>query len=252
MHMVSCGKLIVKTLSGHTDKNPQTQNLTSIAKTYPLLNKLRRLRTYHHQTVSGDGGGRRFVEFNLAFVGQALQQEDRAEGCYSQHGGHGVDAGGRQAGDYQGYAAQHCGCYVHHQDGASVAQAQVREAVRGVVFARRSKRQQAAASARDGDQRGVKDGDTPRIRTGTSHVCGNCVPSGRIFSPSVAIRNPRNIAPPSPMKIFAGLKFQRRKPSDAPSAAAPRVRTSVCPFIAAEIVKKPAAMAAIPAQSPSM
>ncbi len=52
---------------------------------------------------------------------------------------------------------------------------------------------------------------TPRISTGTSHVCGNSVPSGRIFSPSVAIRNPRNIAPPSPIKIFAGLKFQRRK-----------------------------------------
>ena len=69
-------------------------------------------------------------------------------------------------------------------------------------------------------------------------MCGNCVPSGRIFRPSVAIRNPRNIAPPSPMKIFAGLKFQRRNPSEAPSAAAPRVRTSVCPFMAAEMVKK--------------
>ena len=52
---------------------------------------------------------------------------------------------------------------------------------------------------------------TPRISTGTSHAAGKCDPSGRIFRPSVAIRNPRNIAPPSPMKIFAGLKFQRRK-----------------------------------------
>ena len=52
---------------------------------------------------------------------------------------------------------------------------------------------------------------------------GNATPSGRIFKPSVAIRKPRNIAPPSPMKILAGLKFQRRNPSAAPSVAAPSV-----------------------------
>ena len=54
------------------------------------------------------------------------------------------------------------------------------------------------------------------------------------------------------MNILAGLKFQRRNPSAAPSAAAARVRTSVCPFMLADIVKKAAATAAMPAHSPSM
>ena len=73
---------------------------------------------------------------------------------------------------------------------------------------------------------------------GTSHVSGNGAPSGRIFNPSMAIRKPRNIAPPSPMKIFAGLKFQRKNPSAAPSAAAPSVRTSIWPLMPAASVKK--------------
>src|SRR6202046_366926 len=93
---------------------------------------------------------------------------------------------------------------------------------------------------------------TPRIRIGISQVIGKGAPSGRILSPRVAIRNPRNIAPPSPMKIFAGLKFQRRNPSEAPRVAAPKLRTSVCPFMLAEIVKKVAATAAIPAHRPAL
>src|SRR5580658_5554161 len=77
---------------------------------------------------------------------------------------------------------------------------------------------------------------TPRMSTGTSHVCGKSAPSGRIFSPSVAIRKPRSMAPPSPIKIFAGLKFQRRKPSAAPRVAAASVDTIVCPLAQAEHV----------------
>ena len=54
------------------------------------------------------------------------------------------------------------------------------------------------------------------------------------------------------MKIFAGLKFQRRKPRAAPSVAAPSVCTSIWWLNAADIVKKPAATAEIPAQRPSI
>ena len=74
----------------------------------------------------------------------------------------------------------------------------------------------------------------------------------RNFKASVAIRKPRNMAPPSPMKIFAGLKFQRRKPSAAPMMAAASVLTSSWPLSSARTVKKRAAIAATPAHKPSM
>ena len=132
-----------------------------------------------------------------------------------------------------------------------MAQAEIREAVGGVVFAGRSEGQQAAARAGNGDQRGVKNRHAQN-----EHGNQPCVRElravGRIFSPSVAIRKPRNMAPPSPMKIFAGLKFQRRKPSAAPSVAAARVEIMVWPFTYGEMVKNPAATAAMPAQRPSM
>src|ERR1043166_549645 len=51
----------------------------------------------------------------------------------------------------------------------------------------------------------------PRTSTGTSHAETGLESTRRSFNPSVAIRKPRNIAPPSPIKIFAGLKFQRKK-----------------------------------------
>jgi hypothetical protein len=55
--------------------------------------------------------------------------------------------------------------------------------------------------------------------------------SKRNFRPKAAIRNPKNIAPPSPMKILAGLKFQRRNPAAAPRTAAARMVTRICPFL---------------------
>ena len=106
-----------------------------------------------------------------------------------------------------------------------MAEAEIREAVRGVVFARRREGQQAAAGARDRNKRGIEDGHAEN-QDGHEPGDGEVDRSGRTFRPSVAIRKPRNIAPPSPMKIFAGLKFQRRKPSAAPKVATPRVRTS--------------------------
>src|SRR5258707_10177164 len=93
----------------------------------------------------------------------------------------------------------------------------------------------------------------PRMKIGTSHAAwGPAAITGRSFSASVAIRKPRNIAPPSPMKIFAGLKFQRRNPAAAPRTAAAIVLTRICPLSSANIAKNNEATAAIPAQSPSM
>ena len=53
--------------------------------------------------------------------------------------------------------AEHYRKRVHHQHSAAMAQAQIRKAVRGVVLAGRSEGQQAAARARNGDERGVKN-----------------------------------------------------------------------------------------------
>src|SRR3984893_6526983 len=79
----------------------------------------------------------------------------------------------------------------------------------------------------------------PRMNTGTSHaVWGPPTITGRSFRASVAIRNPRNIAPPSPIKIFAGLKFQRKNPAAAPRTAAAMVLTRSWPLLRAEIAKK--------------
>jgi len=60
------------------------------------------------------------------------------------------------------------------------------------------------------------------------------------------------MAPPSPMKIFAGLKFQRRNPVAAPRTAAANVVTNVWPFKYAASRKNTDAIAAIPAHSPSI
>src|SRR6202790_933860 len=79
----------------------------------------------------------------------------------------------------------------------------------------------------------------PRMNTGTSHATlGPPAITGRSFKASVAIRKPRNIAPPSPMKIFAGLKFQRRNPAAAPRTAAAMVLIRSCPLSKANIAKK--------------
>src|SRR5438046_4015012 len=48
-------------------------------------------------------------------------------------------------------------------------------------------------------------------------------PRSTLFPYTTLFRS--NIAPPSPMKILAGLKFQRRNPAAAPSTAAARMRS---------------------------
>src|SRR3979490_2729653 len=85
----------------------------------------------------------------------------------------------------------------------------------------------------------------PRMKIGTSHAAwGPAAITGRSFSASVAIKKPRKIAPPSPMKIFAGLKFQRRNPAAAPRTAAAMGLTSICPLCKAKMAKKRDAQAA--------
>ena len=71
---------------------------------------------------------------------------------------------------------------------------------------------------------------TARINTGASQADRYDAFSKRNFRPNVAIKNPRNMAPPSPMKILAGLKFQRKNPVAAPRTAAARMVTNICPF----------------------
>ena len=58
---------------------------------------------------------------------------------------------GERLGDHQRKPAEHRSHAVHHQDGATMAQAQIRKAVGGVVLAGRGERQQAAPRAGNGD-----------------------------------------------------------------------------------------------------
>jgi len=69
---------------------------------------------------------------------------------------------------------------------------------------------------------------------------------------NVAMRNPRNIAPPSPMKIFRWLEVPRRKPVAAPTLPQPASTPQFGPFKNASNAKKNEAVAATPAHSPSM
>ena len=79
--------------------------------------------------------------------------------------------------------------------------------------------------SREIETRVVSKIGTASTRTGIIQAANPDVPLRRSLAPKVANMKPRNIAPPSPMKIFAGLKFQQRKPSDAPRTAVARVAT---------------------------
>ena len=63
---------------------------------------------------------------------------------------------------------------------------------------------------------------------------------------------PRNIDPPSPMNVRAGLKLNRRNARQAPASAAARIAASARPSDAAMIAKVVAPMPTTPAASPSM
>jgi hypothetical protein len=72
------------------------------------------------------------------------------------------------------------------------------------------------------------------------------------FNPITARRNPRNILPVSPMKIFAGLKLYRRNPKQLPAKAADKEAIKNCPFMAERRRKKEEAMPAMPTDKPSI
>ena len=54
------------------------------------------------------------------------------------------------------------------------------------------------------------------------------------------------------MKIVAGFQLKRRKPRVAPSSTAATIETQICPCKSASRVKKAQAIAATPAERPSM
>ena len=93
---------------------------------------------------------------------------------------------------------------------------------------------------------------TIRRSTGIIQLMESGTVDRRSFNPNVATMNPRNMAPPSPMKILAGLKFQSRNPNVPPSRAAPSVATKTCPSRIAKMVKNSEAIAVTPVASPSM
>jgi hypothetical protein len=105
---------------------------------------------------------------------------------------------------------------------------------------------------RETETRAVSKMGTARTRMGASQpACGETAFTWS-FSAKVATKKPNSIAPPSPIKIFAGLKFHFKNPSVAPRTAAESVVTSTCPLRLARIAKNNDAIAAIPAQTPSI
>ena len=162
----------------------------------------------------------RFLEFYLPFVGNAFEENQRKRAKSRGDGKQKVFACRREPRGDVSQRAKNRGKAVHHQDCAPMTESEIRKPVCGVVFSRRSEWQQAAAGARDGDERGVKNRDAQNQQRARARCPAIDPRAGEFSGRAAAIRNPRNIAPPSPMKIFAGLKFQRRKPRAAPSVAA--------------------------------
>src|SRR6202034_2853885 len=70
-----------------------------------------------------------------------------------------VCGNGRDARDKDGKAAENPAEAIEHDHGAAMAEAEIGKAVRGVVLARRSERDEAAAGTGDRDESGVEDRD---------------------------------------------------------------------------------------------
>ncbi len=62
---------------------------------------------------------------------------------------------------------------------------------------------------------------------------------------------PRNIEPVSPIKTFAGCRFQTRKPRQAPARAMANMEYSHSPIAAQSITKESPAITVTEPQSPS-
>ncbi len=77
-------------------------------------------------------------------------------------------------------------------------------------------------------------------------------PPTSVIKTELASRNPTNIEPQSPIKIEAGLKLKTRNPMSAPMKAAKKTSSLNCPLAANPAARETAAIAAIPAESPSI
>ena len=95
---------------------------------------------------------------------------------------------------------------------------------------------------------------TKSISTGTASIA--TTPRDRppiwLSNTELERKNPTNIDPQSPIKIDAGLELKTRKPSNAPTNTAYESVSFTLPFIAKFIASEIAAIAEIPAASPSM
>jgi len=95
----------------------------------------------------------------LAFVGSALEKRDSDECADSESSGEQICSSERQMGDEERETAENCTEAIENEHRTAVAEPEVREAMRGVVLARRSERKQSAAAARDGNESGIEDRD---------------------------------------------------------------------------------------------
>src|SRR5579884_953342 len=93
---------------------------------------------------------------------------------------------------------------------------------------------------------------TPRMTMGIIQLIAGFRVGNRSLRPRVAIINPRNMAPPSPIKILAGLKFQQRNPREEPIIAPASEPIRPYPFEQQQAKKKNDAIAVTPVHKPSM
>src|ERR1700728_3534293 len=105
------------------------------------------------------GRRRSLLLLDLTFVGRALQQGYRDQSGDGNDSRERICGDGRDARDEDGEAAENSSEAIEHEHGAAMAEAEIGKAVRGVVLARRSERDEAAAGTGDRDESGVEDRD---------------------------------------------------------------------------------------------
>src|SRR5258708_37478511 len=93
----------------------------------------------------------------LFFVGGALQPADGEEHGKKHCNAYKTRGSIRKIRHQDGSAAADRAHQVNGQDCAALAQAQISQAMRGMIFSRRGGRKQAATSAGAGDESGVKN-----------------------------------------------------------------------------------------------
>jgi hypothetical protein len=100
-----------------------------------------------------------FLRALLAFVGSVFEEGHTGKNECKGRDTHNCGSAGWQIADQESRAAAEGAKEIQRENRTAMTEAEVGQAMSGVILARRGKRQKAATRARNGHQRGIKNGD---------------------------------------------------------------------------------------------